>query len=202
MVEAFPSLLRSPGTDTIPYGRENKVLIPVIAFSRQEGFNQGIAAERGYRNMMFSRSSEYAIRAFLYLAGQEPGKLVMARHIADEAGLPSHFLAKLLQQLARKGLVKSNKGPSGGFTLGMTPREISLYDIVDAVDGIDGFNRCPIGHVKCNEHTGCPVHDGWKSVRSRIVDYLEHTSLADVSRRSTNGKKRKAHKARSNGSRN
>ncbi|HUQ91932.1 MAG TPA: Rrf2 family transcriptional regulator [Bryobacteraceae bacterium] len=131
--------------------------------------------------MIFSRSTEYAIRAFLYLAGQEPGRLIMARHIAEQASLPSHFLAKLLQQLARKGLVKSNKGPSGGFTLGMPPKEISLYRIIDAVDGVEALSRCPLGHVRCTAAKDCPMHDGWMRVRSRIVDYLEHTSLADVS---------------------
>jgi Rrf2 family protein len=131
--------------------------------------------------MILSRSSEYAIRAFLYLAEQEPGKLIMARHIAEEAELPGHFLAKLLQQLARKGLVRSNKGPSGGFALGRPPREISLFAIVEAVEGVENLDRRstrePAG---TNVHHDRPVDDGWRTVHSRIVDYLEHTSLADV----------------------
>ena len=135
--------------------------------------------------MILSRSSEYAIRAFLYLAKQEPGRLVMARQIADDAGLPGHFLAKLLQQLARKGLVRSNKGPSGGFTLASDPREINILSIVEAVEGVDGPAE-PMARMG---------HDGWGMLHSRIVDYLEQTSLADISKTGNGaGRKRKAAK--------
>jgi len=131
--------------------------------------------------MILSRSSEYAIRAFLYLAKQEPGRLVMARQIADDAGLPGHFLAKLLQQLARKGLVRSNKGPSGGFTLASDPREINILSIVEAVEGADD----PAGTIS---RSGT---DGWTALHSRIVDYLEQTSLADISKNGNGSAKRR-----------
>lgn len=131
--------------------------------------------------MILSRSSEYAIRAFLYLAKQEPGRLVMARQIADDAGLPGHFLAKLLQQLARKGLVRSNKGPSGGFTLTTDPREINILSIVEAVEGVDGP---PASISKSGT-------DGWTTLHSRIVDYLEQTSLADISKNGNGSAKRR-----------
>ncbi len=144
--------------------------------------------------MIFSKSSEYAIRAFLYLADHEPGKLVMAKQIAEEAGLPSHFLAKLLQQLARKGLVKSNKGPSGGFTLGMAPKDITLYRIVEAVDGLENGHESPSTNGNGDHHT--LTQDGWIEVRSRIVDYLERTSLATIHRTVANTKKKKAATAR------
>jgi len=131
--------------------------------------------------MILSRSSEYAIRAFLYLAKQEPGRLVMARQIADDAGLPGHFLAKLLQQLARKGLVRSNKGPSGGFTLATDPREINILSIVEAVEGVDEPSA-PV--IKSGT-------DGWTTLHSRIVEYLEQTSLADISRNGNGSAKRR-----------
>ncbi|MFN7932083.1 MAG: Rrf2 family transcriptional regulator [Bryobacteraceae bacterium] len=139
--------------------------------------------------MILSRSSEYAIRAFLYLAKQEPGRLVMARQIAEDAGLPGHFLAKLLQQLARKGLVRSNKGPSGGFTLANDPREINILSIVEAVEGIDG-SALEIPNPRT-------ATDGWNTLHSRIVDYLEHTSLADISK-TGNGSARKRKAAKNN----
>ncbi len=139
--------------------------------------------------MILSRSSEYAIRAFLYLAKQEPGRLVMARQIADDAGLPGHFLAKLLQQLARKGLVRSNKGPSGGFALAGDPREINILSIVEAVEGVD---PAPFGVLPLR-----PTSDGWNALHSRIVDYLEQTSLADISK-SGNGSARKRKAAKNN----
>ncbi|MBI4905400.1 MAG: Rrf2 family transcriptional regulator [Acidobacteria bacterium] len=139
--------------------------------------------------MIFSKSSEYAIRAFLYLADREPGKLVMAKQIADEAGLPAHFLAKLLQQLARKGLVKSNKGPSGGFTLGMPAKEITLFRIVEAVEGVETSTEPQAVNGNGDSHS--LTQDGWIEVRSRIVDYLERTSLASIHRTVATTKKKK-----------
>ena len=139
--------------------------------------------------MILSRSSEYAIRAFLYLAKQEPGRLVMARQIAEDAGLPGHFLAKLLQQLARKGLVRSNKGPSGGFTLANDPREINILSIVEAVEGMEGSSM--------EASNGRAATDGWTTLHSRIVDYLEQTSLADISK-TGNGSARKRKAAKNN----
>ena len=141
--------------------------------------------------MILSRSSEYAIRAFLYLAKQEPGRLVMARQIADDAGLPGHFLAKLLQQLARKGLVRSNKGPSGGFTLASDPKDINILAIVEAVEGTE-IAAAAVGTPR-NDIPG----DGWITLRSRIVDYLGQTSLADISK-TGNGALRKRKAAKNN----
>ena len=65
--------------------------------------------------MIYSRSAEYAIRAFVRLVDVPEGKYAMVRQIAEEAEIPSHFLAKILQQLARKGYLRSSKGPTGGF---------------------------------------------------------------------------------------
>lgn len=143
--------------------------------------------------MIFSRSSEYAIRAFVCLAESEPGAFVMAKDIAEKATLPGHFLAKILQQLARKGFLRSNKGPSGGFSLVQPASRISLMDIVSAVDGTAGFERCLVGHERCNEKGVCGMHNGWKQLRSRIVDYLEHTSIADLA--GSNGSKRSRKRA-------
>src|SRR6266581_5775651 len=71
------------------------------------------ADNKGGLSMIYSRSAEYAIRSFVYLARIPDGKFAMARHIAEEEKIPAHFLAKILQELTRKGLLRSNKGPSG-----------------------------------------------------------------------------------------
>ena len=67
--------------------------------------------------MIYSRSAEYAIRAFVHLAQVPEGKYAMVKNIAEQEDIPAHFLAKILQQLARKGLLRSSKGPTGGFAL-------------------------------------------------------------------------------------
>ena len=130
--------------------------------------------------MIYSRSAEYAIRAFVHLAGVPDGKYAMVKHIAEQEEIPSHFLAKILQQLARKGLLRSSKGPTGGFSLRQSSQSISLMNIVDALDGLSDYSKCASGLAECNDDQPCGMHDSWKQLRSRIIDYLEQTSIADV----------------------
>src|SRR5271169_5963746 len=85
--------------------------------------------------MLYSRSVEYAIRSFAHLARIPDGQFAMARHIAEEEQIPAHFLAKILQELTRKGLLRSNKGPSGGFALRVPASQIKLLHLVEALDG-------------------------------------------------------------------
>ncbi|MCW5983097.1 MAG: Rrf2 family transcriptional regulator [Bryobacteraceae bacterium] len=130
--------------------------------------------------MIYSRSAEYAIRAFVYLADVPDGKYAMVKNIAEESEIPTHFLAKILQQLARKGFLRSSKGPTGGFSLRKTPGDISLLELVDAIDGLAEYERCPSGMTECNDEAQCGMHESWKELRSRIIGYLEETSIADV----------------------
>jgi len=123
--------------------------------------------------MIYSRSAEYAIRSFVYLARVPAGKFAMARHIAKEEQIPAHFLAKILQELTRKGLLRSNKGPSGGFALRMPASEIRLLDLVEALDG---------NTLKESLNQGPWILDSWKDLHSRIMDYLEHNTIADVAK--------------------
>jgi Rrf2 family iron-sulfur cluster assembly transcriptional regulator len=123
--------------------------------------------------MIYSRSAEYAIRSFVYLARIPAGKFAMARHIAQEEKIPAHFLAKILQELARKGLLRSNKGPSGGFSLRVPASQIKLLDLVEALDGTalaESLNHGPW------------ILDSWKDLHSRIMDYLECNTIADLAR--------------------
>lgn len=130
--------------------------------------------------MIYSRSAEYAIRAFVHLAQVPETKFTMVKQIAEQEEIPAHFLAKILQQLARKGLLRSSKGPTGGFSLRLPPEDVSLLNIVEALDGLQEYQRCASGLAECNDDMPCGMHESWKALRSRIIDYLEGTSVADV----------------------
>ncbi|MCZ2077091.1 MAG: Rrf2 family transcriptional regulator [Bryobacteraceae bacterium] len=130
--------------------------------------------------MIYSRSAEYAIRAFIQLAEVPEGKYAMVKNIAEQADIPAHFLAKILQQLARKGFLRSSKGPTGGFCLRIPADEITMLQIVDAVDGLTDFHRCPAGMAECNDQMPCGMHDTWKALRSRIMEYLEGTTIEEL----------------------
>src|SRR5262249_36647510 len=121
--------------------------------------------------MIYSRSAEYAIRSLVYLARVPDGKYAMARHIAEEEKIPTYFLAKILQELTRKGLLRSSKGPSGGFSLRVPASQIKLLSLVEALDGnalADSLNQTPW------------ILDTWKDLHSRIMGYLERNTIADV----------------------
>jgi Rrf2 family protein len=110
------------------------------------------------------------------------GKYAMVKNIAEESEIPTHFLAKILQQLARKGFLRSSKGPTGGFALRKSPDDITLLEIVDAIDGLADYERCPSGITECNDEAPCGMHESWKELRSRIIGYLEGTTISDVAR--------------------
>ncbi|MCB9385073.1 MAG: Rrf2 family transcriptional regulator [Bryobacterales bacterium] len=118
--------------------------------------------------MLFSRSVDYAIQALGRLAEASDGEQVMARVIAEEEQLPAFFLAKTLQNLARHGLLKSTKGPTGGFSLSKPADKIRILDVVEALDGLD--------HLQTGQD-GLP---NFKQLRSTIMGYLKNTTIADV----------------------
>jgi Rrf2 family protein len=132
--------------------------------------------------MIYSRSAEYAIRAFVHLAQVPEGKFAMVKNIAEQEEIPAHFLAKILQQLARKGLLRSSKGPTGGFALRVPPSDVRLLDIVEALDGLTAYQQCASGLAECSDEMPCSMHDSWMSLRSRIMDYLGRNTIADLAK--------------------
>ena len=136
--------------------------------------------------MIHSSACEYAIRAMTYVANFEPGTRLLARDISAHERIPGPFLGKIFQTLFRAGLLKSSKGPGGGFSLAKEPDNISLYDIYRAVDGDTYLDACAVGLARCSDEMPCPLHERWKPIRERIRNYLESTSLssrADATRR-------------------
>lgn len=128
---------------------------------------------------MFSKACEYGIRATLYIAQRSlGGERVSLKGIAEEIESPEAFTAKILQQLARNKVVKSVKGPNGGFEIPKESLEdIKLSDIVDAIDGDTIYKGCGLGLKACNALKPCPVHDQFAAVRDALKEMLEGTSL-------------------------
>ena len=151
--------------------------------------------------MMYSRSVEYAFRALTYLARQPKGSQKLARQIARSERVPGFFLAKTLQQLARSGVLRSVKGPTGGFALDRPPSKITMMEVIEVLDGTDTYDRCIVGLRECNDQVLCPVHDSFKLLRDRLKGYLSRTTLAqllseserkrEVAKRARTRKKRK-----------
>ena len=132
--------------------------------------------------MLFSRSTEYAIRAMTTLASQKPGKLTGAREISNRQAIPMPFLWKILQILTRRRLVRSFKGMHGGYELARPADRISLHSIVQATDGDDFRERCVLGLPECVSQNPCPLHEQWRDIRAGMNKMMDETSLADLAR--------------------
>lgn len=139
---------------------------------------------------MFSKTCEYAIRAMIFISQQsEHGMKVGIKQIAKGISAPEHFIAKILQDLSRKGLVQSSKGPNGGFSLEADEIKISLADIVKAVDGDNLFTGCALGLKNCSEKKPCPLHDKFTVIRKQMHDMLLSAKVAEFNRELSQGLK-------------
>lgn len=127
--------------------------------------------------MLYSNACAYAMRAMARLAMLRPDGYVLLDELCEGTDLPRHFVAKIFQDLVRKGLLTSAKGRGGGFALARKPKEITLYDIVSVVDGVEELEQCVVGMSKCDDRQPCPQHDDWKGLRERISGFLLTTNL-------------------------
>ena len=130
--------------------------------------------------MIYSRPCEYAIRALAYLARRPNQTSAQSVEIAREEKLPAPVLGKILQELVRKGLLESRRGPGGGFRLARRAELITLRDVVAAIDGLDQFLECAVGLERCSDDAPCPLHDTWKGLRTEMLHYLETTTLDEM----------------------
>ncbi|GAB4413886.1 MAG: Rrf2 family transcriptional regulator [Bacteroidia bacterium] len=133
---------------------------------------------------MFSKACTYGIRAVLYLAihATEHQKLG-AKPIADALEVPAPFLAKVLQELARKGIISSQKGPGGGFYLAPRDYQVSIAQIVEAIDGPHVFTACVLGLSFCSSANPCPLHVQAFAYREGLKYQLMHHTVEEMARR-------------------
>ena len=130
--------------------------------------------------MIFSSPTEYAIRGLSEMAIRGDEQRVMLDELVAGTNLPRDFMAKVFQRLVHAGLLRSSKGRGGGFTLARPAHQITMMQIVEAIEGPQLLDRCVVGLEKCHDHMPCPQHDLYKPIRQRLKDYLHTTTLADL----------------------
>jgi len=133
-------------------------------------------------SIIFSRQCEYALQAVTYIALKPPGEMTSIKELAKKLDIPYHFLAKILQDLVYKGLLTSQKGPTGGFALGMPAKDITLFHIVEAIDGVGFTNRCVLGFPECSGKNPCAVHEQWAGLRDGIYQMLVGRNIAEIAK--------------------
>ncbi|CAN5626797.1 Rrf2 family transcriptional regulator [soil metagenome] len=130
--------------------------------------------------MIFSNTTEYAIRGLSELACRCNGGSMLLDQLVAGTTLPRDFMAKVFQKLVRARILRSAKGRGGGFALARPMHEITLMHIVEAIEGPAKLDGCVVGLEKCTDATPCPQHDLYKPIRQRLKDYLSTTTLADL----------------------
>jgi len=137
---------------------------------------------------MFSKSSEYAIRAAIYIAARaNKDTKVGIAEICDHIVAPQPFTAKILQILSRNNIICSQKGVNGGFFLNHNQYNTRLIDVVIAVDGDNLFTGCGLGLKECSETEPCPLHSKFKSLRLGIKKMMEEATIGSMSKKLKNG---------------
>ncbi len=132
--------------------------------------------------MLFSKNSECALRAMIYIAAQNPGVPVLSRDVAEYLGMPIQCITKIMRGLAKRGFLESMKGRGGGFVLTQSADHFSILDIVEAVEGRLS-PHCILGLKVCSEETACPVHCQWDQLRLQEMEVLRQQSIGAVAQR-------------------
>ncbi len=132
--------------------------------------------------MKLTRAAEYAIRCMTYLAQKGVGTLISKQDIAEQADIPSHFLAKIAQDLAKAGLITIQQGPKGGFILQKEPARISLLEVVEIMIGEITLIDCVATPESCSACGVCLTHDIWKMARNQLRKTLAKVNFADLSK--------------------
>ena len=132
--------------------------------------------------MKLTRGGEYGIRGVLYLARQDEVKVSMLSAVAKAQGAPPRFLAKIFQALAKAGIVKSHRGAKGGFSLAKPAAEITIKDVIEAVEGPIHLNVCLIGEGECDQDKVCAVHPIWKEAQEKMMSVLARGNFADLAK--------------------
>lgn len=128
--------------------------------------------------MLHSPTCQHALRALIYLASKNTTKPVLVREIAEAANVPKQSLAKILHGLRNKGLVKSTKGPGGGYQLARPAREMRVVEVIEAVDGpIDLAKSCVLGLDECSDDAYCALHESWKMFRGQYFNTVSLMTL-------------------------
>ena len=130
--------------------------------------------------MQITRQADYAVRAVLYLARLEPTQRAATSQVAKEQRIPPSFLAKIISQLSIAGLLHTSRGARGGVTLAREPKEITLLEVIEAIDGPILLNECVGVNSTCTFDDDCPLRPVWCDAQEELVSRLKNTHFQQL----------------------
>jgi Rrf2 family protein len=131
---------------------------------------------------MLTLTGEYALRAAVHMSTLEEGRFFLARDLATATGIPPAYLAKILQAMVKEGLLLSQRGLHGGFKFSRPISDITLAQVIGAIENLERFKDCILG-PSCPGARGCALHLGWRDIAERYLAWLHGTKLIDLSGR-------------------
>jgi Rrf2 family protein len=135
----------------------------------------------GYRNMLrLGKKADYGLMALRHLARQSPGATCSAREIARAYGMPTELVAKILQKLAKVGLLASQHGTNGGYALARDPSEINAFEVIRALEGPLFITSCVTGRSECHQMTRCTVREPLRKVNDAIAKALSEVRVSNL----------------------
>lgn len=134
--------------------------------------------------MELTRATDYALRGILYLSMQPRDSLSVISEIASKMDIPEGFLARIFQNLAKSGLIRSHRGKKGGFSLSKPPAEIDMKTVIEAMEGPIHLNRCLDSFNACSRESLCPIHEVWERIQNDVTDTLAHTNFEELAKKS------------------
>ena len=130
--------------------------------------------------VQITRATDYAVRVMIHLATMPPGVRVQKTELSDATDVSSDFLSKVLQQLVRSRLIRSQRGSGGGFMLAVDAASVSLLQVVEAMEGPLRLNQCIAEGPSCQRKSRCPAHQVWANAQAALVSVLASTSMASL----------------------
>jgi len=129
--------------------------------------------------MIISKTSEYALRIFSFMINDNK-QVFSANYLAKNLSIPEKYLRNLLTKLSKFNLIKSIKGREGGFVFAKNADKITLADIIDAVEGIEKYDKCILGFDHCLDKNPCLLHFKWKPIKTEFINFLKNTTVNDM----------------------
>lgn len=130
---------------------------------------------------MLSAKCKYAIRAVLFLSVESSkSKRIGIKTIAENLKIPAPYTGKILNELTRKGIIYSKKGPTGGFFQTKKGMQQSVLSIIEAIDGLSYFTNCALGLDECSDDHPCPIHQEFKVTKDRLRSILARKTIAQL----------------------
>jgi Rrf2 family protein len=130
--------------------------------------------------MQITRQADYAVHAVLHLAQIKNGSRTATSIVAKEQHIPPSFLAKIIAQLSVAGLLQTSRGAHGGVTLAREPKNITLLEVIEAIDGPIQLNECVGSDKGCAFNENCPIKSVWCEAQAELVTRLKKTDFAQL----------------------